>query len=218
MSYLILKDLKINQELINQLCAISWQDLTLALRANSTEARQFFFKNYKLTDYFDFVKYYGLNFNHAATLETYILPQPLEQKIIKEIQNYFHQEFDDLVIRIQVVYDGKVVPMHKDPTRTASVVYPLDHHSYSSTVFYDSVGSTDTVESSFLHLLNPTLFTESSKVSIDQYPVLLDVKQAHQVFLSDAYTKQNPRLSLSIKWTKLEFDQLIDMLNASDKF
>ena len=204
-SYSVIKDLKISQGLADQLCSINWQELPLAFRVDSAASRQFFFKNYRLIDYFDFAKHYGLTFNRVATLDTYILPQSMEQQATKEIQNYFHQEFDDLVIRLQVAYDGGTVPLHRDPTRTASLVYPLDHHAYSSTVFYTSVTNDNTVDG----MLNPTLFAESSRVCIDRYPVLLDVKQAHQVYLSNTYTKQRPRLSLSVKWKTLEFNQVI---------
>jgi hypothetical protein len=72
-------------------------------------------------------------------------------------------------------------------------------------VFYTSVADGGTVDG----MLNPAKFVESSRISIDRHPVLLDVKQAHQVYLSDTYTKQKPRLSLSIKWKTLEFNQVI---------
>ena len=209
MNYLPISKFQLNQDFIKSLSLIDWQNLDLAFRVDRKAALEYFFKNYRVIDYLDFVHSYGLTFGKVAVLDTYILPKHVEQTITQEVNKFFGRSFNDLVIRLQVAHGGEVVPIHKDPTRTASLVYPLDHHSFSSTVFYDAVLPTNNREG----LLNPKQFKIVDSICIDKNPVLLDVKRAHAVFLSNLYTVISPRLSLSIKWKTVDFESLVKCLD-----
>ena len=204
-NYFVIKDFELSRPILNQLRSLDWQSLPVTLKTDSGGYRRLLLGNLRFRDFYTFVKAYGWNFGRMATMDSCVLPSDLVQKISKEVQEYFSQPSDDLVIRLQIAYNGETVPLHVDTTRTASLIYPLSHPERSDTVFYDSKPNKTHV----IDCLDPDSFTESCRINIRQHPVLLDVKVPHAVFLSEIYTKANPRISLSIKWKTLEFNQLV---------
>jgi len=204
-NYFVIKDFELSRPILNQLRSLDWQSLPVTLKTDSGGYRRLLLGNLRFRDFYTFVKAYGWNFGRMAVMDSCVLPDDLVEKIKKEVQEYFPQSSDDLIIRLQIAYNGETVPLHIDTTRTASLVYPLIHHSRSDTVFYSSKPNKTHV----IDCLDPDSFNESCRINIDQHPVLLDVKVPHAVFLSNTYTKAYPRISLTIKWKTLEFNQLV---------
>lgn len=160
--------------------------------------------------WFEIVKWfksYGWMFSKTGTLTTYKLPPDIECRVIDFLKNSVDSSADkNLFIRLQVVYDGSVVPLHVDPTRSASIIYPIDHSQPALTKFY----KTNSVARRLL--FNPVQCEEVDNVLIKHDPVLLNVDQIHSIeYAAGSITKSTPRISLTLKWENRSVDEISTM-------
>ena len=110
------------------------------------------------------------------------------------------------IVRLQLIYGRGVIPHHIDMTRQVSLVYPVVHDSPSSTEFYHSKYNNGN-ERDFVGVEPPN--HPAVSICIDTKPVLLNTNIVHAVrFAKNAYTKQHPRRSITIKWDHHDFTQI----------
>ena len=149
--------------------------------------------------WFEIVKWfmsYGWLFSKTGTLSTYKLPLDIEHRISEFLKNSVDSSADqNLFLRLQVIYNGSLVPLHVDRTRSASIIYPIDHSQPAVTKFYKAIGQARR------GLCDPTQCEQVDSVLIKHIPVLLNVDEIHSVeYTAGSITKDCPRISLAIKW------------------
>jgi hypothetical protein len=198
MYYHTVTNFKLPNNIEQTLQNINWANLPVATQFDRRHILKVLIRNKILIDG---LMHYGLFLQHVGTLISYRLPEELE----KIIRNQLHIQCSSLlareaIIRLQIMYGGKIVPIHIDLTRQSSIVYPIKHEHNSSTVFYNC-NNLNTRE-----LINPKKCNYVNEVTITDMPMLLDVSIPHSVnYNKNIYTKYVPRISLSIKFEKLTF-------------
>lgn len=198
MYHYTITNFKLPKKIQQALESIDWKILPVASKFTKIQFLKMLIKNKILING---LVHYGILLQDASTLVSTRLPQDLE----KLVRQYIEKKFGSLlateaIIRLQVVYGGKVVPIHIDLTRQSSIVYPIKHQHISSTLFYNCK-KVNTRE-----LIDPKKCTLYDEVSVTDMPVLLDTNVPHAVkYTKNLYTYDDPRISLSIKFEKLTF-------------
>lgn len=210
--YIVISELQFDNSLINEIKSLSFTTLELATRYDRNNYIKSL-RHYHKLSWWQIIKwanYYGWFFSKAGVIDSYRLPIEIENKILLELAKFFGDKvIQDCVVRLQVVYDGEIIPLHIDITRTSSIIYPVSHTGLAYTVFYQRNKAISSKE----QLFNPTECQEVNRICINDVPVLLDTTKIHSVQYKDTkLTKNNPRISLSIKWKTLKIDQIINDL------
>lgn len=179
------------------------------LEAAMISDRYFYIKvlreeGFSWVDIITWFKSYGWMFSKTGTLSTYKLPLDIEHRVVNYLKNSVDSSADqNLFLRLQVVYNGSLVPLHVDRTRSASIIYPIDHSQPALTKFYKTSDVTRR------GLCNPNCCMEVDSVLIKHDPVLLNVDEIHSVeYAAGSITKQSPRVSLAIKWEHRSVDEI----------
>ena len=148
----------------------------------------------------NFVRRYGWLGQEISVLKNIRLPADLEQAVAEQVQTFFKTTTAPIV-RLQVIFNGTVVPLHKDLTRETSFVIPVLNHSGSYTRFYDS--ATPQLDG----LVDPGQCYQVDHVEIVT-PTLINTKKIHSVEFANIYTQLHPRISVTAKWPELTFEEL----------
>jgi hypothetical protein len=194
-------NLKIPVDLELQLGQLDWEKLPVASVSKKTDWIQMAYKKKIL---FELFRYYGWRCQRIGTLLSSKIPIELENQVRAEISQQLNDQLAiDSIIRLQVIYGGEMIPIHTDIARESSIVYPILHPFFSATAFYKS---NSVIKRG---MTPPSLCTPVDSVSIDNYPVILDVSAPHAiVYGKNTYTKKTPRVSLSIKFKKIDFQTI----------
>lgn len=198
MYYHTVTNFKLPNDLEQTLQNINWSNLPVATQFDRKQILKMLIRNKILIDG---LLYYGWLLQHASVMISSRLPEELE----KAIQEQIHIQCGSLlaneaIIRLQIMYGGKIFPIHIDLTRQSSIVYPIKHQHSGSTVFYDCKNVTTR------ELINPKKCNFIEEVAITSMPILLNTGIPHAVvYGQDTYTQNDPRISLSIKFEKLTF-------------
>ena len=209
MYYYTITNFKLPRKIQQVLENIDWKILPVASKFNKIQLLKMLIRNKILING---LFHYGILLQDASTLVSTRLPQDLE----KLVRQYLEKKFGSLlateaIIRLQVVYGGKIVPIHIDLTKQSSIVYPIKHKHTSSTLFYNCK-RVNTRE-----LIDPKKCTLYEEVSVTDMPVLLDTNVPHAVkYSKNLYTYDDPRISLSIKFEKLTFSTVHKELIKAD--
>jgi len=200
-----LTDFKLPTDLDLELRYLDWRDMQKISCYDQWVSLKFWARNFSWTTYKIFFNHYGWLFNRIATLDSYLLDESLTKAVTQYTSDYFQRDLtNEITVRLQVIYHGSCVPLHIDPTRTVSLIYPLAHRHTSYTISHES---TELVSPG---MVNPLYCREVNRVSADVYPALVDVSNIHSVtFDAKSYTKLDPRISLAIKWKTLSFAELV---------
>jgi len=195
---------KLTAQLESQLQQLNWQTLTVA---STIKKKNWVLMAYRCKSLFELFKYYGWRGQRSGTLLSFKLPIDLENIIRAEIdQHYGNQIATAVIIRLQVMFGGEIIPIHTDLARESSIVYPISHPYASKTQFYNSS------KISKRGMISPSWCTPIDGVTIDTNPILLDVSVPHSiVYGKNTYTKKNPRISLSLKFKKLNFHSVREL-------
>jgi hypothetical protein len=199
-----LPSFKLPEWLIDNLKIIDRFSLAGSTSFGPQDYRQMFVSRFKWSEYIDFAKEYGWLFNNTCTTDYYILPKDLDKIITDKISDFFGEDLtDEIVIRLQSMYGARGTAWHIDPTRTVSLIYPVIHQYPAETCFYQQKIPLSNEQSG---LVNPAHYQLVDSICIDKCPVLLNVKNVHSVMFGDSkFTKQMPRLSLTVKWKTFDF-------------
>ena len=205
MQYHIIENFKLDKTLEQSLQNIDWKVLPVTTKYNKSKFLRMLIKN-KIC--FNGLLHYGWCLQKVGNLISLRLPDKLEKNIRQQIKNEFGSLLSrEAVIRLQICYGGEIIPIHIDLTRQSSIVYPITHEYNSFTVFY-SCENVNTRE-----LIDPKKCEFLDKVSIADSPVLLNTNIPHSVnYDKNIYTHENPRISLTIKFEKLNFSTVMQKL------
>lgn len=209
--FISLEALNIPAGIINDIKSIDRHSLVGSTSFGPKECRQMFWSSFSLSDYWAFAKEYGFWFDRICTTDYHVLPDDLTMRVTDVMSEFFQKDLsNEIVIRLQSMHGRQGTAWHIDPTRTASLIYPIEHQSSSKTCFYQPVlDQTNGQEG----MVNPKYYEYIDGVVINRYPALLNVKQVHAVmFNNDTYTKETPRLSLTVKWRTRDFEQVVNDL------
>jgi hypothetical protein len=203
--YYQLSNFKLPVHIEAQLHQLDWQQLPVA---SVFDKKDWVKIAYQRNILFELFKYYGWRCQRIGTLLSTVLPKELENLIRIEIDHlYGVQIASAAIIRMQVIYGGNIIPIHTDIARESGIVYPITHSCSNTTQFYNS---DRTIERG---MLPPSWCIPTDSVSIDNHPVLLDISVPHAIIYSgNTYTKTNPRISLSLKFEKLDFQTVKDLV------
>jgi hypothetical protein len=198
MYYHTITSFKLPNEIEQTLQTINWSHLPVATRFDRKQILKMLIRNKILIDG---LWYYGCFLQHTSVMISSRLPKDLEKAIQQQIQIQCGSLLArEAIIRLQIMYGGKIFPIHIDLTRQSSIVYPIKHQQPSSTVFYNCKNITTR------ELNNPKRCSFFEEIAITDLPVLLNTDAPHAVvYEKNSYTQDNPRISLSIKFEKLEF-------------
>jgi hypothetical protein len=196
---------KLSSQLEHQLFCIDWKSLPIATVFGRKE---FLYNSYVNHFMFDAFKYYGLVLQKIGTMVSPKLPDKLEWDVRNEIKQQWGELLcNEVIIRLQIVYGGTCIPIHIDKTRNSSIIYPILHPHASSTEFYEYNGP------DIRGVLSPRWCKLTQQVIIDKTPVLLDTRSPHAIRYSrGTYTKKDPRISLSLKFEKLDFQTVATLV------
>lgn len=196
--YLKLSNLTFSDNLVNTIGQLSWQDMTPVFDVSPAfylaHVFEFCWKNKVMPWPF-------FNKGWFGRLLSYKFPQHIEEAILSELYSQAKKIKEVPIIRLQVIYGGSHVAVHTDPTRSVSLVYPISNHDVAHTTFYNGPITPG--------IVNPADCTVLDSVVIADAPVMFEVDKPHSVdYASGTLTKQNPRISLSIKWQYSSFEQV----------
>ena len=188
-----------------QLFCLDWQALPIATALGKKES---FYNSYINNCMLDTFKHYGLVLQKIGNIISSKLPEKLEWDIRDEIkQQYGELLSNEVIIRLQIVYGGEGIPIHIDRTRNSSIVYPISHAQAGSTEFYEYNGP------AIRGMISPQWCKLTQTVVIDRIPVLLDTTSPHAIrYSKGTYTKKDPRISLSLKFEKLDFQTVANLV------
>jgi len=194
----------IADNLRNVLTALPWKNLEVTTGFSRSTVLKTITNHYKKWPAKSFLKSYGFFLQTIPTLLNLKLPHQLENQVLEQVGSHI-KTVDDPIIRIQVMYGGCFLPIHIDPTRTASLIIPLANHQRSWTKFYKNQEQTSG------QLLDPAKCVLFDQVEV-LTPTLIDTKIPHAVW-SDYCIKQNqPRLSLTVKWQNVKYLDLVEAI------
>jgi hypothetical protein len=203
-----IKQLNFNlpSDILKELKNLNWHNLELST--------SFDYKNYLHSAWtagflFNFLLHYKGNPLNAGCVKNFVLPAELSAGIKLELDKILSKEIvDQAIIRLQLIYGGTGLPLHVDPTRSASIVYPVSHPYYSETRIFSQNKN-----------LNSRGLKDYQKcclkdmIEINDQPVLIDTDQPHDVwYAKNIYTEKQPRVSLTVKFETVKFDQLTKIL------
>lgn len=151
----------------------------------------------------NFARYYGWFAQRIATLRNLELPPDIETQVCRQVTDLFNIK-EKPVIRLQVLCDGYIVPIHVDKTRNTSLVIPVNHTSRCYTEFFTS-------HSTFDQLVDPSTCEKVAEVSI-VLPTLIDTTVPHSVSSPNKIFEIEPRISLTAKWQTCRFAELAQWL------
>lgn len=209
MLYHTLTDFEFTPDLIKKIKSLATGNLEIATRFTGSRVFKILKNQHKLS-WFSIVKdwalSYGIFFSKCGTMDSLKLPTDINDQILNQLQLKFDKSvIDDCEIRLQAVYGNQILLPHIDLTRTTSLIYPLSNHSDACTMFFDISRSIKSHEQIF----RLSEIKKNTQVTIDQYPVIMDVKKIHAVCWPIPIARDNPRLSLSIKWKTLTIEEIL---------
>lgn len=209
--HLELPDLKLSTELISEIANLNWHTLELALGVT----RVFYLKHLLLYCWREKVSPWGFFSNGGplsfGNLMTYRFPKHIEDAILKELQPYLKNIKENPTVRLQLIYGGKQIAVHVDPTRSISLIYPIKNHDTAYTTFYEPVAPLPSKGA-----VNPLNCRQIGAIKIANTPAMFEVNKPHSVnYTLGTLTKDNPRISLSIKWSKSTFNQIKKQFNEN---
>lgn len=146
-----------------------------------------------------FARHYGWFAQRIAKLRNLQLPSDIETRVCRQVTDLFNIK-EKPVIRLQVMCDGYMVPIHVDKNRNTSLVIPVDHTSRCYTEFFTS-------HSTFDQLVDPSICEKVAGVSIVK-PTLIDTTVPHGVSSPTKIFEYEPRISLTAKWQTCRFAEL----------
>ena len=194
-NYIEYPSFELSPENLYKIQNLNWEQLCVTTELTKWTVFEKFVRHSYLCNWkaINFIKRYGIFGQHISTLKNIRLPDEIEQEICQQVKHFFNINSSP-VVRLQVVFGGKIVPMHTDPTRELSFIIPIMNHANSFTRFYQ----TGKVEK-FDGLCDP-----GNCVCVDQIeilvPTLINTKQIHSVEFNNIYTKTSPRISITAKW------------------
>lgn len=150
-----------------------------------------------------FIRRYGLLGQRIAELRNLQLPRDLESQILLQIGELFDAK-EKPIVRLQAMFDGFILPIHVDKTRSASLVIPVRHDVQSSTDFFSSNDFYD-------QLVDPGSCEKICGIEITG-PTLIDTTIPHSVSSSIKIPRSRPRISLTAKWQTCRFADLVRAL------
>ena len=134
--YLPVPDLKLPTNLQQQLEKIDWRKLTITSEANRWQVICRMIKIRK-KNWIDFFNFYGWLLGDIGTVKNLRIGAELSDPISKLIQTYFGCR-ETPILRLQVMFGGKILPLHTDITRHVSLIIPISNHTVAHTNFYKS--------------------------------------------------------------------------------
>ena len=203
--YLVLADFKLDTGLVRDLVELDWRRLEVA---SVFERQDWILQARQRNIIWQTLCHYGIALQHVGTLLSCKLPLDLEQRILDQTRHLWPKILtDSAIIRLQMIYNGSIIPIHTDINRESSVVYPIFHHSPGATIFYHCDGTYPR------GMLPPGQCYQRHAVDIKDRATLLDVTVPHSInYAAGTYTRQNPRVSLSFKFKTLGFDTLCSQI------
>ena len=203
--YYNINNFKLSSQLEDQLFCLDWQSLPVTTVFGKKEI---FYDSYINNSMLDMFKHYGLVLQKIGIIISSKLPDRLEWDIRNEIKQQFGELLsNEVIVRLQMVYGGEGIPIHIDRTRNSSIVYPISHAAGGSTEFYEYNGPP------IRGMISPQWCKLTQKVVIDRTPVLLDTRSPHAIrYNKGTYTKKDPRISLSLKFEKLDFQTVATLI------
>lgn len=188
----------------NQVARMSWNDLPITTGLSRWSMLRRVAVGWLRQDWAlrGFLEHYGPLFGRVPVLHNIRLPDDLERSISDLVKQRFDRAAAP-VVRLQIMYGGDFMPIHIDSTREASLVIPIMNHHGTYTRFYSSQDQTS--------ILDPTRCQFQEEVEITS-PTLIDTKQPHAVFCHKSYTKLDPRISITAKWTNAKYSELANMI------
>lgn len=203
--YKTLSNFALPSDLVSDIKNLDYSQLEAAMISD----RFFYIKalreeGFSWIEIFKWFKSYGWMFSKTGTLTTYKLPLDIEHRIIEFLKKSVDSSADqNLFLRLQIVYNGSLIPLHVDRTRSASIIYPIDHSYPALTKFYKTTNVTRR------GMCNPNYCKEVDSILIKNDPVLLNVDEIHSIeYAEGSITKHSPRISLAIKWEHRSVDEI----------
>jgi hypothetical protein len=177
--------------------ALDWQSLPVSSSYTVTEWVKQAIERGILWQSLDF---YGWRLQHIGSLKSCQIPDQIEHQIRSEMRSRYGNKLAEAAsIRLQVVYGGSIIPIHTDLRRESSIVYPILHRNPSATSFYRYPQHIDQ------GMIPPKQCQYIDSVCIDTCPTMLDVNVPHAVlYRPGSFTKEQPRVSLSLKFSDLD--------------
>jgi len=148
--------------------------------------------------------YYGWSCRHIGNIVYYAMPSDIEQSILAE-WNFLKIWPEPPIMRMQIIFGGREIPMHIDRTRACSLIVPLINHTKAVTGFFESRHKNPR-----RGMVDPSVCVLKCQVRIDQHPVLLNTDVIHNVSELDADV---PRISLSLKWQNSSYRDIKSFLD-----
>lgn len=193
------KDL-LDKDLYHLLLDLDPRTLPVTTKLNRFTVIKSLVTNTEAWNLWSFISNYGLFGQKIATLLNLRLPTDLESLVLGNIKEHIESK-EIPIVRMQIVFGGSRVPLHIDPTRTASLIIPLANHGGSVTRFYHSKISSP-------GLIDPKDADLAEQINIDD-PTLLNTKLAHDVECARSFSMSASRTSLTVKWAHTGFNQLV---------
>jgi len=151
------------------------------------------------------LKSYGLFFHKVGYYKSFILPKILKCAVLKSLHPWIKNMPEKPVVILQTIYGAKRIPMHVDPLSTVGLLIPISNHENSHTNFY-----TSDQHYSAGSVVDPQHCTLIHSINVLAHPVLINTTKIHDVTIDPRqHTKQNPRLTVNVKWSKMTFEQVV---------
>jgi hypothetical protein len=197
--YLPIPELQLPDKLQHQLEQLDWTNLTVTSEANRWQVFRRLVK--WNTDWFDFLTFYGFFLGNVGTVKNLRIEAELEKSITEIIQSHFDCS-EAPILRLQVMFGGKLLPLHTDITRHASLIFPIDNHDDARTNFYEPICKVDSA------LPNP-VHCSCVETTVITVPTLINTDCIHAVVYDKPISQQRPRISLTAKWANTKFQDLV---------
>lgn len=189
--------------LLPEVLLIDWRSLRVTSQTNKRmiEAKIFDICHNNQLVLNGFTKHYGSGLQCIANLYNLELPQVLEAQIISAIESIW-PKLPSPVIRLQVIEQGTVIPIHIDKTMHASMIIPVSGHDGSLTRFYaGEIFDDNLADPASCHLIDV--------VEVDQ-PTIINTDVWHDVCLAGA---EQRRISITSKWSNYAYDEIIQAID-----
>ena len=195
----------ISADLKHQISRFDWRSLEITTELSPVSVCALIIKGWvdRQWSLVSFANAYGMFLQDIPRLLNLRLPEEIETQVLNQLPNGV-REINAPVIRMQVMFGGRFLPIHIDNTREASLVIPLNNHQGSSTQFFKCLGNP-------AQLLDPSKCQLTDQVEVTM-PTLIDTKIPHAVVCQQTPSKLAPRLSLTVKWPNTKYSKLIGQL------
>lgn len=152
-------------------------------------------------------KDYGWFCQNTSQMRSLRIDDAITERIRERVRLLVgHELAQEAVIRLQLLYDGCIIPHHIDMTRQVSLVYPVVHDRPSTTEFYHSQYNNGP-DRDFVGVEPPN--RPAVSICIERKAVLLNTNIVHAVrYAKNTYTLDHPRRSITIKWQHKDFSQI----------